>query len=95
MQPSALLLCNRCGKKGHIGSDCRSTEGKTRDRSKPKSKTKTGSIFATSLEAADEAVDNDTYDDDQDGFIIGSLGAFCAVTLDQSEELYIDKSDLI
>ena len=43
----------------------------------------------------DEAVDNDAYDDDQGGFIIGSLGAFCAVTSDQSEELYIDKSDLI
>ena len=53
-----------------------------------------GSIFASSLQTVDEAVDNDTYDEDQGGFVIDTAGVFCAVISDQ-HILYIDKSDLI
>ena len=40
-------------------------------------------IFASSLQTVDEAVDDDTYDEDQGGF-------FCTIIWDQPSELYID-----
>jgi hypothetical protein len=53
------------------------------------------SIFASSLQTVDEAVDDDTYDEDQGGFVIDTAGVFCAVISDQDSDLYIDKSDLM
>ena len=55
-----------------------------------------GSIFASSLQNVDEAVDDDTYDDDQGGFVTDTAGVFCAVISEQhNSDLYIDKSDLM
>ena len=42
-----------------------------------------------------EAVDDDTYDEAQGGFVTDTAGIFCAVVSDQYSDLYIDKSDFI
>jgi len=47
------------------------------------------------LQTVDEAVDDDTYDEDQGGFVIDTAVVFCAVTSDQHSDLYIDKDDLM
>ena len=54
-----------------------------------------GSIFASSLQTVDEAVDDDTYNEDQGGFVIDTAGVFCTVISDQHSDLYIDKSGLM
>jgi len=92
------IECNKCGKKGHVGPDCRSSGGKERKQPRNRSKNtgnQAGSIFASSLQTVDEAVDNDTYDEDQGGFVIDTAGVFCAVISDQYSDLYINKSDLM
>ena len=74
------MECNKCGKKGHVGPDCRSSNGKERKQPRNRSKNtgnRAKSILASSLKTVDEAVDDDTYDEDQSGF------------------LYIDKSDIM
>ena len=92
------IECNKCGKKGHIAPDCRSSGGKERKQPRNRSKNtgnRAGSIFASSLQTVDEAVDDDTYDEDQDGFVIDTAGVFCAVISNQYDDLYIDKDDLM
>ena len=94
----AIIECNKCGKKGHIAPDCRSNGGKERKQPRNRSKNtgnRAGSIFASSLQTVDEAVDDDTYDEDQGGFVIDTAGVFCAVTSDQHGDFYIDKDDLM
>ncbi len=93
------IECSKCGQKGHVGPDCRSSGGKER-KQQPRNRSKNtgnraGSIFASSLQTVDEAVDEDTYDEDQGGFVIDTAGVFCAVISDQYSDLYIDKSDLM
>ena len=93
------IECNKCGKKGHIAPDCKGSGGKERKQPQNRSKNtgnRAGSIFASSLQTVDEAVDDDTYDEDQGGFVIYTAGVFfCAVISDQDSDLYIDKSDLM
>jgi hypothetical protein len=63
----ASIECNKCGKKGHIAPDCRSSGGKKRKQPRNRSKNagnRAGSIFASSLQTVEEAVDDDTYDED-------------------------------
>ncbi len=48
-----------------------------------------------SKQLTSEAVDDDTYDEDQGGFVIDTAGVFCAVISDQHSDLYIDKDDLM
>jgi hypothetical protein len=67
------IECNKCGKKGHIAPDCRSSCDKERKQPRNRSKNtgnQAGSIFASSLQTVDEAVDDNTYDEDQGGFVI-------------------------
>ncbi len=69
--------CNKCGKKGHIAPDCRSSGGKERKQPRNRSKNtrnRAGSIFASSLQTVDEAVYDDTYDQNQGGFVIDTAG---------------------